>query len=342
MSAGKKAAILKQYRRLFGGEISPAALKLIEKEYRMNPGGPGAFERCVKSVAAKGTAASARGVCAAAGRAKYGAKKFAAMARTGKKKKTAAKKGRHNPALRIVPMTKARYERDVRPLLRAPYSSMPFAVYKRTAGRGMFMLYRGSELLKGGTKAELKRLWTSERANPGRRNPIDAAKARHEFFHGETPSRDDIYEVETPIHSHSVLSGIGKLKTLTIAAIDGVHEVKLNGFRGALLAQDEKGKQLFIEGGDQAVNLADFGITQPHEKEMLGTVLEIVYHTTKTHLRPEDGGTADYKHKFGTGRDGERRVNLTGRLPMASYDVRNKLIGIEGGTYTLPEVGIVG
>lgn len=48
------------------------------------------FQKCVESVQARGGAYSARGVCAAAGRKKYGAGKFAAMAKAGKKR--AAKK----------------------------------------------------------------------------------------------------------------------------------------------------------------------------------------------------------------------------------------------------------
>ena len=59
--------------------------------------------------------------------------------------------------LKIVPVTKERFIRQVRPLLRAPYSLMPFALYKRTIGKGMYMLYRGSEFIKAGTKTQLKR-----------------------------------------------------------------------------------------------------------------------------------------------------------------------------------------
>lgn len=43
------------------------------------------FKACVSEVKARGGAYSPRGVCASAGRAKYGAKKFAAMAQAGKR-----------------------------------------------------------------------------------------------------------------------------------------------------------------------------------------------------------------------------------------------------------------
>jgi hypothetical protein len=59
--------------------------------------------------------------------------------------------------LKIVPVTKERFVKQVRPLLRAPYKLMPFALYKRTIGKGMYMLFRGSEFIKAGTKTKLKR-----------------------------------------------------------------------------------------------------------------------------------------------------------------------------------------
>lgn len=219
---------------------------------------PGAFERCVKEVAARGRAYSPRGVCATAGRKKYGAKKFAQMAAAGKRR--AARK-RSNPA-----------------------------------------------------------------------NPEDAAAERFEFFHGRPPA--DVFDVTTKIHEHGVLSGIGKLKALVISAVDGSGEVTLSKFRGALLAQNEAGTQLFIEGGDQSVRVSDFiGRRDPHETETLGPVLEVVYSTQKDHLRPEDGGKGDYHHKFG------KRGTL---LPLMIYDVVNKLLKFSGGGYDLPEVGIRG
>jgi len=188
------------------------------------------------------------------------------------------------------------------------------------------------------------------RLNAGkRRNPEDTAAERYEYFHGRAATVDTT--VETKIHQHEVLSGIGKLLKLEILAINGEKKVWLEGFKGALLAQDEKGRQLYIVGGDQSVNLKDFGITQKHELEILGALTCVVYHTRKDHLRPEDGGTAAYDHKFG--REGHvRRVEagelayLFGkngaRLPFVGYDVRNKLLSIQGGGYELPAEGIDG
>ena len=47
---------------------------------------PSRFDKCVASVSARGGAVDPRGVCAAAGRKKYGKKKFAAMGKAGKRR----------------------------------------------------------------------------------------------------------------------------------------------------------------------------------------------------------------------------------------------------------------
>ena len=166
--------------------------------------------------------------------------------------------------------------------------------------------------------------------NSARRNPEDAAAQRYESFHGRAP--ESVTQISRTVHKHSVLSGIGKLRELTIAAIDGKGEVILSGFKGALLAQNEGATQMYIEGGDQKVDLSSFGIRKPHETEILGAALSVVYDTTKDHLG-KDGGTASYRHKFGA---------KNSRLPMIVYDVRNKQLYFAGGGYTLPDVGIDG
>jgi len=251
-------AHLHAFAKMFGGKIPAGAMEQIRREYRKNPGAPGAaFKRCVAAVAAKGGAYSPRGVCATAGRKKYGAKKFAAMGRAGRHKKNAGKKKRKNPEA--------------------------------------------------------------------------SAAERYRLFHGKDP--DVVTEVETEVHEHLTLSGIGKLVKLVILSVDGCAEVDLTNFRGAMLAQNEEGTQLFIVGGDQRVDLSSFGIKQPHEQEVIGAVKEVHYDTEKTHLTPATGGKAIYHHTFG---------GKKSRLPLMIYDVRNKLLNFAGGGYDLPEVGIRG
>ncbi len=214
------------------------------------------------------------------------------------------------------------------------------AVKKRGGARNAYAVCKAST--SRGNRGKVERFLV--RLNAGtRRNPEDTAVERYEYFHGRKPETDTV--VKTPIHTHEVLSGIGKLVALEILAINGNRKVKIENFKGALLAQDEKGKQLYIVGGDQSVNLKDFGITAAHELEILGALTSVVYFTTKDHLMPEDGGTANYDHKFG----GNSRVTYTydfgkkgTKFPLVGYDVRNKLLSIQGGSYYLPAEGIDG
>lgn len=179
--------------------------------------------------------------------------------------------------------------------------------------------------------------------NAGRKNPADAAAERYEYFHGRAPEKDTVIKI--PIHRHGVLSGIGELKEMLILGITGDRKIRLS-FKNTLLAENEKGTQLYIEGGDQSVNLADFSIKNPHEREILGALLNVVYFTTKDHLVPEDGGTANYKHKFVNEKLRAPRKYVFGqkgaRLPIVGYDVRNKLLSIQGGTYRIVAEGIDG
>ncbi len=157
-----------------------------------------------------------------------------------------------------------------------------------------------------------------------RRNGEEAAAERYEYFHGRPPEVNT--DVETELHYHKTLSGIGKLEKLVIRR--GSRRVTLGNFGGAILAQNEKGTQLYISGGNQGVNLKDFGIETEHENQTLGVCEQVFYQTVKDHLG-DDGGDAIYHHKFSK-RD----------PPTIEYDVRNRLLHFSGGAYTLPAEGI--
>jgi hypothetical protein len=220
------------------------------------------------------------------------------------------------------------------------------AVKKRGGARNAYAVCKAAT--SKGNKGKIQRFLL----NTGtRRNPEDTAADRYEYFHGRKADVDTVDK--RTIHTHDVLSGIGKLEQLEILAVNGNRKVLLSHFKGALLAQDEKGKQLYIVGGDQSVNLKDFGIARCHELEILGALTSIVYFTTKDHLTPEDGGTANYKHKFGPpnmpyaeyveyGRMLYEFGKKGTRFPLVGYDVRNKLLSIQGGGYDIPAEGIDG
>jgi hypothetical protein len=195
-----------------------------------------------------------------------------------------------------------------------------------------------------------KRAAATRRKVAARNNPVDKSADVYRKFHGREP--EVVIDVVETIHEHATLPGVGKLMKLVIAAIDGVTEVTLKNFRGAILCMNEdaeKMPQLFIRGGDQSVNVADFGIDpgNVHETEALGAVTKVVYETQKDHLGESGGAGArhPHDHDFGHLKSvdlNDRRRKTGSRLPIAIYKVRDKLIEFAGGGYDLPDVGIRG
>jgi hypothetical protein len=157
-----------------------------------------------------------------------------------------------------------------------------------------------------------------------RKNPEGESVKAFESFHGRQP--DEVVTVERKIHYHRHLAAAGKLEALIVIARDG-DIVMLSKFKGALLCMNEKGTQLYIEGGDQKVDLKQFGVKTPHEKELLGELKQVEYFTTKDHLGSE-GGEAIYQHKFSK------------PLPTVIYDVLNEQLEIAGGKYVILPEGI--
>lgn len=170
-----------------------------------------------------------------------------------------------------------------------------------------------------------------------RSNPIDAAAHAYKVFHGH--DTDEVFTFTRDVRYHSVLAGCGKLVWLEVESPRGdvvtLDHFKRSGPGGdCLLAMNEDRTQLYIRGGDQSVQLSDFAIDPRARRdfELLGELLEVGYFTTKTHLRPEDGGTANYQHEFG----GHGK-----RLPSVVYDVMNRTLQIVGGDYKISPEGIV-
>jgi len=179
-----------------------------------------------------------------------------------------------------------------------------------------------------------------ERYGPsGRRNPADLASEAFERFHGYPAEEKMVFEsVE---HEHTVFADIGELMELVIVPEGEKKGVKLFGFDGARLTMNEDWSkpQVFVIGGDQAVDLNEFGIDpkRVHEREILGKVVDVLYYTAKTHLG-KDGGEADYHHKFGE--ESAKRHFRIEVSPTAAYDTVNQTISLWGGRYTIEEEGI--
>ena len=190
--------------------------------------------------------------------------------------------------------------------------------------------FLGDQLTKLGKKLADKR----------GKNPASAAASMYEKFHGR-PS-GEVVEVKKDLHYHGNLAALGELEKLTVKANDG-GLVDLEGFGDAVLCSNERGTQLYIEGGDQAVKLSAFGIGKPyHDVEDLGEVTKLWYFTTKDHLG-DQGGEASYHHTLSEEKKtrmsygfGERRAPK----PRLLYDVLNQGLAFAGGEYSVEPEGI--
>lgn len=220
------------------------------------------------------------------------------------------------------------------------------AIYKTPEGDYTTSLDRDSRHDSLADAKAFIRSFKTNRKNRGKRNPETGAREFYEGFHGE-PSKHSVV-VRTPIHYHKHTGEIGKLIAVVIKPELGGRKVTLSKFGKnrdgipAILSSNEHRNQMFIDGGDQGVNLAMFGIKKPHEQEVLGKAIKVIYFTTKKHLRPEDGGTANYDHRFGKRETSFRFGRKKPNLPTVLYDVRNKLLSFAGGDYDIPDEGIDG
>jgi hypothetical protein len=205
------------------------------------------------------------------------------------------------------------------------YASAPD---EETIQRGFKQGKTLSEILRG--NPALRKRWK-------KRNPAAASAEVFEEFHGFAP--DEVVTVSKKVHHHAHLAALGTLVQLDVYGVDGRGH-KITGFKGALLACNESRDQLFVEGGDQSMSLADFGIRKPHETETLGRVTNIGYKTNKTHLGDE-GGEAVYVHRFrAVNQNGKHVVVKMTREPDLIYDVRNEQLLFSGGSYEILREGI--
>ena len=159
-----------------------------------------------------------------------------------------------------------------------------------------------------------------------KRNPAAQAAEAFQEFQGRESLEEIV--VKDQVHYHKHLAAAGRLEKLEVVSRAG-EKVSLYGFKKAMLCFNERRNQLFIIGGDQRVDLKQFGISpsQAHETETLGEVVTVEYFTTKEHLGSE-GGTAIYRHKFSR------------PYPELVYDVPNEQLTFSGGKYIITPEGI--
>ena len=186
--------------------------------------------------------------------------------------------------------------------------------------------------------------WTKGRKLRARRrnsNPAAESIEAYRDFHGQDPK--EMVSVTTKVHFHKHLAAAGELKFLIVDTLDGKYRVTIRFKKDVLLAFNEKRNQLFVEGGDQSVNLKDFGIDpeDAHELETLGKATRIGYFTEKVHLAKEDGGVAIYDHKFRmTNENGKHVTVRVAKYPDVIYRVLDEHLEFSGGSYKILSEGI--
>ena len=151
-------------------------------------------------------------------------------------------------------------------------------------------------------------------------NPASSAAALSEAWHGRPAEKETEYE--TTLHTHEYLTDCGALKEIELHRPAGT--VIAFG-KGTRLASNEHGTQLFVEGGDQSIDLREFPhIDRTKESVVLGKAIAVTYITAKQHLGAEDKVPGPYRHEFG---------EEGGTCPTVIYDTMNCLLSFSGGTY---------
>jgi hypothetical protein len=174
-----------------------------------------------------------------------------------------------------------------------------------------------------------------------KRNPADESADSYEKFHG-APSTE-VITISDKIHFHKNLVSLGELEGLKIRAVNG-KDYTIN-FGKAFLAANEKLTQLFVEGGDQSLALGKLGIDpKGRESVVVGKIWALGYVTAKSFddmkpalyvhtLGPEESNRAAKGDLWDNALPPKESVFSTDDLPILRYDVRNKKVYIDGGTY---------
>ena len=195
------------------------------------------------------------------------------------------------------------------------------------------MLAEGFDASKAAELSEVAALNKAHALSLARQNPESEAAKLYEDFHGKPSERLDI--VEESIHFHGHLAALGRLVELKIKTPTRIRATLAFAEEGpdvATLASSEDGRQLFIVGGNQELDLRAIemdGSAWLRDLMDVGELVEVTYHTQKGFHKFEP---INYFHKLG---------EETGVKPRLLYDTRNKRLLIAGGQYEVKPEGIV-
>jgi hypothetical protein len=151
-----------------------------------------------------------------------------------------------------------------------------------------------------------------------------------EEFHG-MPSEEEIL-AEEEIQVRENLSVLGRLVQLICECVADEQVYRINFGEDVMLCCSADGRQLYIVGGDQSLDLDAMGFPpeqQQKDKVFIGSAQQVTYRTRK-HF--DEFAEIDYVHDFGE--DG-------GQLPAVVYDRLNLTIELAGGDYEIKPEGIV-
>jgi 5-methylcytosine-specific restriction endonuclease McrA len=197
----------------------------------------------------------------------------------------------------------------------------------------------GQRVAKGVTKAGKDLIKKISR----KKNPLDVATKRYEEFHGLPVN--EVIEIKTKEHRHSVTYGIGQLVCLEVIDPNGRNLPPLiaPGFtykqdywdfnpktpadKIVWLTSGEDNKQLLLDGGDQSLDLKALGFSERdyHDHMLIGTIVRVWYRTKK---KFEGDDEVDFRHDFG--KEGSKGI-----LPVLNYRPKNPSLEIAGGRYEI-------
>ena len=166
----------------------------------------------------------------------------------------------------------------------------------------------------------------------GKSNPESSAASLYEDFHGKPPG--EVKEIITTRHDHEWLTQLGTLVELKVATVTNLDAtISFAKDKDAPdLCSSEDGRQLYIEGGQQEIDLKALKMSDAKwlkDSMVIGILYELTYQTAKGFHRFKP---TSYFHKLG---------EETGEQPTLIYDPNNGLLSISGGQYRTKDVGIV-
>lgn len=291
---------------------------------------------------------------------KHKREEFAALIRRGKRgRASAAAQERWNPAAALIdsPEMEVRYRHSVKPRGggRPSWTSWMYYPDIPTVNGELAGLQATADLRRTTSNWEIHRKgpggWEHFEHDKGtikprpksKRNPEDSAAALYKSFHGK-PATETL-EISEEVHSHEHLAVLGRAVECWIDTPTGLRaciEFDQSDEEPIMVCSAENGRQLYLEGGDQAVDLVGLkmdGEDWVKDRMVLGQFSEpepktkgkdrrrhnLTYNTKKDFDAFEN---IDYQHDLGED---------TGVRPYLEYDPRNQHLYITGGQYFIKQ-----